>query len=360
MLSNTQRGVSLVEMMVATTLSIVIGAGVIQIFTSNKQTYRVQEAVSRLQENGRFALEFLNKDMRMAGFFGCSGMSSGLTITNNVDFNKNHGTVAQYDGQAQAALDAFSGSESLKGFSYTTGTPNAELVAVGLSSGTNVGDLVENTDVLFIRRGSSCPGGGVDEHLNDVSNAQIFIDDNSQCQIQQNDIVMVSDCQNADIFGVSSVPGTTPGTRANIAHGSNWNDGPMLANNYGPDAKVFKMHNDIYYIGVGTSGQPSLFRRDLSRLASTGGLTSVELVEGIEDMSLSFGEDMDTPADGVADKYVIAASVTNWDNVVAVRVQLSVRTIDDNIAANTDGIWNDKRVRRTFITTTTIRNRAAG
>jgi len=47
-------------------------AGVIQIFLSAKQAYRLQENLSRLQENGRFAMDFITKDVRMAGYAGCS------------------------------------------------------------------------------------------------------------------------------------------------------------------------------------------------------------------------------------------------------------------------------------------------
>jgi type IV pilus assembly protein PilW len=359
-----QRGVSLVEMMVAATLSIVIGAGVIQIFSSNKNTYRVQEAVARLQENGRFAMDFLTKDMRMAGFFGCSGMSSGLTINNNVGYNKNHGTAANYDSQVDAALAGFTGTGSIQGFSYTSGTPQAALSAVGLTAGNSFSNLVANTDVLFIKRGSSCPGGNVTDHDNINNNtANLKIADNSACLIQKNDIVMVSNCQTADIFGVSDTPLTTPGSVSNITHGGNWNVSPKLPNTYSTDARLFKLRNDVYYIGVGSSGQPALFRRDLSNLATTGGFTSVELVEGIDDLTLLYGLDTDTAADGVADKYITAAGITTlaeWDRVVSIRVQLSARTIEDNVAANTDGTWNDKRIRRTFTATTAIRNRTAG
>lgn len=361
MQTNQQVGISLVELMVATTLSIILGAGVIQIFSSNKNTYRMQEAVSRLQENGRFATDFLTNDLRMAGFFGCSGMTAGLTINNNVDFNKNHGAAINYDNESESALGTFTGSGSLQGFSYSSGAAAAALTAVGLSVGNATGDLVQNTDVLFIKRGSSCTGSNVTEHNNvNNSTANIKISDNSVCQIMQNDIVMVSNCRTADIFGVSDAPSTTPGQVATLAHGANWNVSPKLVNTYATDANIFKIRNDIYYIGVSSSGQPALFRRDLSRLATTGGFTSVELVEGIEDMSLIYGEDMDNPKDGVADKYVAAAAVSNWDNVVAIRIQLSARTIEDNIAANTDATWNDKRIRRIFTTTTAIRNRTAG
>ncbi len=63
-----QGGISLVEIMVALLLSLFLMGGVIQVYLSSKQTYRAQEGYSRLQENGRFALELLSRQIRMAGY----------------------------------------------------------------------------------------------------------------------------------------------------------------------------------------------------------------------------------------------------------------------------------------------------
>ena len=74
--SHRQAGVGLVEIMVAVTLSLILMAGLVQVYTGNKQTYRIQESLSRVQENGRFALDFITRDLRSAGFLGCAGTST--------------------------------------------------------------------------------------------------------------------------------------------------------------------------------------------------------------------------------------------------------------------------------------------
>jgi type IV pilus assembly protein PilW len=59
---------------------------VIQIFIGSKQTYRMQQNLSRLQENGRFAMSFLAKDIRMAGYWSCiipSNANNDITGTND-------------------------------------------------------------------------------------------------------------------------------------------------------------------------------------------------------------------------------------------------------------------------------------
>ena len=48
-----ERGMTLVELMVAMTIGLFLTAGIISLFTVTKQSYRAAEAMSRLQENGR-------------------------------------------------------------------------------------------------------------------------------------------------------------------------------------------------------------------------------------------------------------------------------------------------------------------
>ncbi len=70
LLFQRQRGLTLIEIMVALLIGSFLLAGVIQIFIVNKQTYRSQENLSRLQEDGRFALDLLNRYLRLTGYTG--------------------------------------------------------------------------------------------------------------------------------------------------------------------------------------------------------------------------------------------------------------------------------------------------
>lgn len=63
-----QLGLSLVELMVALVLGLVLMTGIIQVFLSSRQTYASNEAMARMQENGRFALEFISRSARLAGY----------------------------------------------------------------------------------------------------------------------------------------------------------------------------------------------------------------------------------------------------------------------------------------------------
>jgi type IV pilus assembly protein PilW len=67
-----QTGLTLIEVMIAMLLGVFLIGGILQIFISTKQTYRMQENLSRLQENGRFAMDFISRDIRMADFRECA------------------------------------------------------------------------------------------------------------------------------------------------------------------------------------------------------------------------------------------------------------------------------------------------
>ena len=66
-----QRGLSLVELMIAIALGMVLMLGVMQMFLSSRVVFSTQQGMSRIQETGRLAIEFLSRDIRMAAYYGC-------------------------------------------------------------------------------------------------------------------------------------------------------------------------------------------------------------------------------------------------------------------------------------------------
>lgn len=69
---NRQHGFTLVEILVALTISLFLVAGILQIFLNSKQTYRAQEGLSRIQENGRSAIDILGSNIRQTGYAAIS------------------------------------------------------------------------------------------------------------------------------------------------------------------------------------------------------------------------------------------------------------------------------------------------
>ena len=69
-----QRGMSLVELMIAMLLGTMLIAGAVKIFSSNSQALRLQQQVSSTQETARLTMELLQADLRRAGQGGTLGV----------------------------------------------------------------------------------------------------------------------------------------------------------------------------------------------------------------------------------------------------------------------------------------------
>lgn len=328
-----QKGITMVEILVTLALSLIILAGVMHIFLNNKQTYRVQEAFARLQENGRFAMQFIAKDLRMAGYVGCGGKISDINV--NADL---------VDPKGEADEVAMFSASGIEGFTY-----DSLPVALSNSVSLTTTDVVAGTDIVRIKRAAST-GIGLYGNLT-PSNANVQVDGAIAYGVfQEDDYVFVSDCKSADLFVAGSVSASS-GT-ITIPHAASKNLVPQLSKAYGQDAEIYKFVNSTYYIGPNAAGEPALFRRSL---INAGLLTNEELVDGIEDMQVLYGEDTD--GDSTPNMYIDSSAVTNWDNIVAARIELQVRSLEDNLAKKMTA-YGDRRLRRTFTTSIALRNRA--
>jgi type IV pilus assembly protein PilW len=71
-----QWGFSLVELMVALALGLAVSALVARIWANNRASFRSQDNNARLLENGRFALQLLERELRLAGYKGLNQESA--------------------------------------------------------------------------------------------------------------------------------------------------------------------------------------------------------------------------------------------------------------------------------------------
>ena len=72
-----QFGFGLLEMMLALAIGLMVLAAASQLFVSAHQTWRLQGAALRLQDDARLALLRMAQDIRMAGMFGCLRLRPG-------------------------------------------------------------------------------------------------------------------------------------------------------------------------------------------------------------------------------------------------------------------------------------------
>ena len=347
---NTQAAFTLIELMIAMVLSLILMGGVMQIYTGSKTAHRTQAELGRIQENARYAIEAIRKDLRMAGYMGCFGQA---TLTNNVK--------AAYQPTAATFF-----TTPITGYEGTsdTGSGTSDWTP-GLDNYFANGQVIPGSDVIAIQRVANFSTGLIGNLLPD--NANIQIDTNPNNSIVAGDILVLSDCVDSDIFKASNV--SSGGGTITIAHASNFNNNNNLSKLYGPDAKLMRFINNAYYVGNNTNGGRSLFR---AVLGSGGAIVQEELVDGVESLQITYGEDLTN--DGLPNRYVNADAVTIVNNIVAIRFGLlmyttqQVATQDDTrtftvagTAIQTTGSvpthGADRSLRQVYNTTVKVRNR---
>ncbi len=345
-----RQGFTLVEVMIAMTIGLILLAAVAQVFATSRATYQFTDGLSRVQENGRFGMHFLTWDARMAGYLACLRNSTPLTnhLNNPTDYATDFVLGQFINGHA------YSGS----GTGITDWNP-------ALPTNYFVdGEVVPNSDVLVIRRGSDDTHKVQPPYMVTPSSA-LHLDLGNGLFV--NDIVIVSDCTSADMFQITGP--TDPDTTGTLNHNIGAvSQGPgnatqNLSKTYADDAEILKLETLVYYIGRQNNdpnNPPALFRKRLQQ----GVLVAEELVDSVESMQVSYGEDTDN--DGAVDLYSKADTVIDWPNAAALRVGLLVRTpsnVDTELDRATyvfDGVtlgpFNDNRQRRVFSSTVSLRN----
>lgn len=68
--SHRMRGLTLVELMIALTLGLIVIAALVAVFMGSNRNFRQNEALATVQDNARFALDALSRDLAMAGYWG--------------------------------------------------------------------------------------------------------------------------------------------------------------------------------------------------------------------------------------------------------------------------------------------------
>ena len=327
-------GMSLVELMVAITIGAILLGGAITLFVNNRDTYNVTNDLARLQETARFALGMMLKDIRMAGYFGCS-IDGGTRVAN---LSTNDPTELRNPTHAIEGLDADDGSFQPSGLTPTVGNNGA------------AGEILAGRDAITVRYLAGSMSN--DLAVSNADAAQVTI--GSATGFVPDNIVGIFDCGSADIFHVDTVSATQLTPLFGLSR--SYEQSPTSTPRVAPFVGV------RYYIGHNGRG-PALYRATVAADGVTE--TYTEMFEGVEYMHLLYGVDGD--ADGAPDQYQKADGVANWNNVVSVRIGLLIRTVDeygrdtdtktykvnDEVAVNPP---DDRRRRRVFVTTAMLRN----
>lgn len=339
MSSRRHAGMGLVELMVWVTISMLILIVIGIIYVGSKQLTRVNDTFSRMQENGRFAIHLIDRDLRMAGFRGCNGPS--VTPLNALN-------STAYPYQFAIAITGYHGTGG-------TWSPTLDSSISALNPAPAAGG-----DVVTIRH---IDGPGV-PLIAAMANSSADLQVGPSSQLAAGDVLIVADCSAAAIFNATSFDATsgTVGHEAGTAAVPG-NSAQDLGHVFGPDASLYRLVTRTYFMAPSARqpGTNSLWSHSVP--AYDGQPQPEEMIEGVEGMALLFGEDLDGKR--AANRYVAADGVGNWSNVVSVQAQVLLATVRDNVAtspqpysfAGVSTTPTDKRMRSVLSSVVTVRNR---
>ncbi|SDY34609.1 type IV pilus assembly protein PilW [Lysobacter sp. yr284] len=394
-------GFSLIELMVALVLGALLVLGLLKIFDASRASYKLSEGLARVQENGRFAMDYLQRDLRMAGHMGCLNDQTRF-LSEPAGFRS--AFVAQQRpsaAQLDAAPDALRFNHMIQGFEASGTAPGGSvgLPASGAWAGApNLPGYIAaltpapmaGSDVVAVRFFSpeSVP-------VKAVSASSITVDSARWNQViaangyARPGLLAIADCQNATSFEATSVAeGGADTTIAVTVSGLNRSDLGEAPFSPG-QATLHRAETMVYYVAANpqAGNEPTLYRARFTAEPGAAATTLVggapePLVEGVENMQLIYGLDSQTDQarqpTGFVSRQAVASAVQPgadplpWRRVGLVQVGLLLRSADGagtaaNLIAEKPRLLgvqtapaDDGRYRTVYESTIALRNRLFG
>lgn len=408
--SQKHSGYTLIELMVATALGVLLLGIVVAIYLGSKTTFRAAEGLARSQESTRFAMHFLKRDIRTAGYHGCS---NGVSLRNFIDDGDTNDVFSRSEDSGVFGWE-FTGTE--QGADYNldydeidSPFTQADLIAVrdgNSGAATNwVGQYLPinggaetpinlpaavvaarpliGSDIISVTSSEVVPNRKIQQPANIKNPVLEVINENevpSGSGLELGTIIKIGDCSAIDTFQNAAAEGdqaVSAGAGAG-APGNTLNGAFKWQKSWDFDATLYRSVSKIYFVGTGAGGKPSLYVYESD--CGIGGAcgTVSELIEGVENMQVLYGEDTSDDDndgtnldqderdefDGLADLYLTANNVSDFRSVIDVKVGLLVRSPDAALDTATNPSYfllnsieitppDDRRQR--FVTNATVR-----
>lgn len=290
-----QRGLSLIELMISITIGLLILVALSTLFINQSRSRVELDKSNRMIDNGRYALEVLSDNLRLAGYYGEFVPASSVPAIPAALPNPCSTLATDISAALQLAVQGYDAAT-------LTGSISGPPCGLTNSAGSDK-SLKPGSDILVIRRASTATAI--------VQTAAVSGTHYLQASLCQYDLVP---------YKVDTVPANfTLRTRT------------CTPTSTAPYADLRQFMVQVYFVspnnkvasGVG-DGIPTLKRMELD--PTTHAFVTTPLVEGIDYMQLEYG--LDTDNDGVADSYVTNPALTDWPNVVAVKMHLLAKNTE--------------------------------
>ncbi len=318
-LRNVQHGFSIIELMIAMTLSLTLAAAIVTVFVNNSYSFNQDENFERMQDDARHALREIAYDLSMAGFYGDLHVPASVLFDAGLSITGDCGPTGEANWMYRAVETGTTTSLSVSAIDNAAA---ANVVAAHSCFGAD--EIQPGTDVVAIKR---------------VAGAEATATTADSAYLRTNGTVGV-------MFS-----GTAP-------------TGPPVA--ITPPSADWEFRPSIYFIRPFANAPgdniPTLCRKVL-RGAGPSMITEC-LATGIEDLQIEYG--IDTTDDGRPNVYMSNPALADMQTVVSARIFLLARTTEtDNRYTNnkTYSISNapdftpgDSFHRRVFSTSVSVQN----
>lgn len=315
-----QAGVTLIELMVALGIGALLVLGLVEVFAASRTAYQLSTGLARSQENGRFAIDILQRDIRMAGHMGCVNdqarflpenitpsrpalVSTFLSLSDQASGNYNPSGFHQalrFDKSIEAyeANDTGTGDTLVMPAARAAAETAAEWSpALPGALFSALKDPLPGSDVLVLRSftatGAQVTGfmAGSPATVNYVPSHAPRLTEG----VAQPRLFGITDCMGSAVFKGDYA--SIDAGEITVAEG-NGNVTPLATLVIAPaQAMLYRADSLVYYVGLNAQDVPALYRLRYSMDASGNVVsTNEELVEGIESMQLRFGQDSFTGA----------------------------------------------------------------
>jgi type IV pilus assembly protein PilW len=286
-----QKGFTIIELMIAMLLGLLLVGGVAGLFAGSRQSFRVDEQVSRMQDEARFALDELARDLRMTSYLSEALVPAAIDADPGLLVGTDCGPAAQanwilnFNDAVTGELNTLTSVDNA-----TTATANAAYSCI------DADEIKVNTDIVGIKR---------------LAGDDTAVVDNGATYMRTNSTVHTLYTQPPGVALAIPVPF------------EDWEYRPA-----------------IYFIQPFTQpgdGIPSLCRKVLA----AGNPPNVEtdcLARGIEDLQVEFGLDLN--GDGDPNRYLVAPTLAELQNAVTARIYLLARTDEADLGHTDDRTYN--------------------
>ncbi len=320
-MKSNQRGFNLIELMVAMVIGVFLVAGALRVYTQSQSALLISEQAARLQENARYALQTIERDVRAVDLWGLT--NNAADVAGVADPTEAVSPLAANSGDCENnwSINLDIGIE---------GSNNANPYA-----GTCIpaGQYSANTDVLVIRHAQSPEVDAAD--------------------LQAGVLYVRSSASNGVIF-----------------------EGPIEATGVSADGINSQLSTVAYWISNSSdhdNNVPSLRRSYLTTDGINPVVISEEVIAGVEDLQVQYG--VDTTGDQSVNIYLDFDDVVDPTAIMVARVWLRVRAeqieqgFDEDVTylyadrrykASESAVATDTKYRRLLVTKTIeLRNRRA-